>query len=140
MSAPTEVDHAAAGLALLEAHPDLVVYDGRLPDAATDITPPYVLVYTHVEWPAGGGEQSLSGESGTCVTTWYCHCVGSSAVASTVVAGLVRVALLDQRPTIAGRVCDLIRMVQVLPPYRDETLRRPVLDTVAVYQLKTRPA
>jgi hypothetical protein len=139
VSPPTEVDHKAAGLALLQANTNLVVYDGRLPDSVTDVAPPFVLVYTFCEWPDRDEAQSLSGESGTCVVTWYCHCVGSSDTASLVVAGQVRTALLDQRPTIAGRSVDRIRFVSSLPPQRDETLRRAVLDTVAVYQLQTRP-
>jgi hypothetical protein len=139
MSVLTEVDHKAAGLALLQGNAALTVYDGRLPDAATDVTPPYVLVYTFVEWPDADPAQSLNAASGTCVVTWYCHCVGSSDYASLVVAGQVRSSLLDQRPAITGRSVDLIRMVSSLPPQRDETLRRAVMDTVVVYQLQTRP-
>lgn len=139
MSALTEVDHKQAGLGLLAANPVLTVYDGQLPDAATDLTPPFVLVYTFCEWPDADPAQSLSAESGTCVTTWYCHCVGASDTASLVVAAQVRASLLDQRPAVAGRSVDLIRMVSSLPPQRDEALRRVVMDTVTVYELRTRP-
>lgn len=139
MSVLTEVDHKAAGLTLLQANAALTVYDGALPAAETDVAPPYVLVYTFVEWPPGDAAQGLDGESRTCVVTWYCHCVGGNDTASTVVAAQVRASLLNQRPTIPGRSCDLIEQVQSLPPARDETLRRVVMDTVAVYQLRTRP-
>ena len=139
MSAPVEVAHKAAGLTLLQANTNLVVYDGRLPDSATDIAPPYVLVYTVVTWPDADRAQGLDGLSGTCVTYWYCHCVGASDTASVVVAGQVRSSLLDQRPVIAGRSCDLIRFEASQQPVRDEALRRPVFDTVHVYRLQTRP-
>lgn len=140
MSVLTEVDHKAAGLDLLEANAALAVYDGKLPDSATDVTPPFVLVYTVIEWPNGDPAQSLSGESATCLTYWYCHCVGSTDTASLVVAAQVRRSLLDVRPVVAGRVCDLIRFEASLPPQRDEVLRRAVFDTVVVYKLQTRPA
>jgi hypothetical protein len=138
MTAPTEVDHKAVGLALLTAA-GLTVYDGKLPDSATDVAPPYVLVYTFAAWPDADGAQGLDGLSGTCVVTWYCHCVGGNDTAALVVAGRVRAALLDQRPTIAGRSVDMIRHMSSLLPDRDEALRRSVIDHVHVYQLQTRP-
>jgi hypothetical protein len=135
-----EADHAEAGLALLAAVPALTVYDGALPGSATDVLPPYVLVYTTVEWPDGDEDNSLDGLSGTCVTRWYCHCVGGTAAAARAVANQVRSALLDVRPPVPGRNCNLIRQDSALPPARDESLARVVMDAVVVYRLETRPA
>ena len=130
--------HAQAGLALLVADPGLVVFDGKVPDGAL---PPYVLVYTTVERPAGemGVANALDGLSATVTATWYCHCVGESAAAARAVAMRVSRALLDRRPTIAGRACGLIRQGEMTPPNRDETTGRLVMDLVAVYHLTTTP-
>ena len=138
MTAPTEVDHKTALLTLL-AGAGPPVYDGKLPDSATDVTPPYLLVYTFFAWPDGDPAQSLDGTSGTCVVTQYVHCVGSNDTAALVVAGLARQVLLDQRPTIPGRTVDMVRHMTSLLPDRDETLRRSVIDHLHVYQLQTRP-
>lgn len=131
--------HAQAGLALLDADAVLTVYDGKVPDPTP--APPYVLVYTTVARPSGeaGAANALDGASQTFVTRWMCHCVGESAAAARAVAMRVRAALLDQRPTIAGRSCNPIRQDDVQSPVKDETTGRPVMDLVATYSMITTP-
>src|SRR5437763_1619634 len=103
--------HAGAGLALLHAvcdatSPPIPVYDGQVPNGATR---PYVLVHTEVARPRLAEGNALDGKSAGCLVRWYCHCVGETAAAARAVAMQVRTALLDQRPAIAGRACDLVR-------------------------------
>lgn len=131
--------HAQAGLDLLEANAALVVFDGKVPDPTPN--PPYVLVYTVVEWPSGDGgfANALDHLSVTCRTTWYCHCVGLTAAAARAVGMQVRSSLLDKRPTIAGRECGLIAQIETVPPQRDETTGRLVMDAIGVYQMTSAP-
>jgi hypothetical protein len=126
---------ADAGLNLLRADigpPALVVFDGPV---SAGQQPPYVRVYTHIEWPADDPNNALDGVSGRAVVRWYCHCVGSNDTAARAVAQRVRTQLLDKRPAVAGMVPGMIRHEQSIPPVPDETTGVPVLDTVNVYRL-----
>lgn len=129
--------HAAAGIDLLRANAALRVHDGVVPGGQE--APPYVLVYTHIEWPKRDPDNALDGSSGTCVVRWYCHQIGANAAAARAVGDQVRSTLLDVRPTIAGRVCERIEQEAAVPPVREETLGPVVMDAVAVYALRTRP-
>ena len=138
MTVELDQAHAAAGLNLLRADTALTVHDGRVPDGAV---PPYVVVYTTVEWPTDDPDNGIDHLSTTCVTRWFCHCVGSNAAAARAVAGRVRVALLDVRPPIPGRVCERIKSEAAsAPPRRDESTGRLVMDAVQVYRMRSRPA
>lgn len=130
--------HAQAGLGLLDANATLTVHDGRVPNGAAA---PYVLVYTTVEWSSGSEEMAntLDHTSLTCRTTWVCHCVAETAAAARAVKMQVRASLLDVRPTITGRACQMITEEDVQPPVRDETLGSLVMDLVVTYQLLTAP-
>lgn len=136
-----EVAHAQAGHDLLIANASLTVYIGNLPPSVTTVTPPYVLVYTTVEFLAAGEDRArgIDGLASTCLTTWYCHCVGSTEVASIAVSGQVRASLLNVRPTVAGRICDRIAQVSASPINPDEALGTSVFDVLAIYELETRP-
>ncbi len=129
--------HANAGLNLLTADTDLTVHDGRVPDGAE---PPYVLVYTVIDWPEVSDGHALDSLDESVTVRWYCHCVGRTAAAARAVAMRVRAALLNQRPTVTGRTAGIIRQESTLPPTRDESTGRLVMDAVAVYRLDTRPA
>jgi hypothetical protein len=133
--------HADAGLSLLHGvcdvlSPPIPVYDGVVPAQAAR---PYVLVYTEISRPRLADGNALDGKSATFLVRWYCHCVGETAAAARAVGMEVRTALLDVRPTIAGRACDMVRQDVVQPPTRDETLGYPVMDEVQVYSLATLP-
>ncbi len=143
MSDLLDEQHAQVGLALLIANPALGagrVFDGKVPDP-TPPDPRYVLVYTVVEWPSGEGgiANALDHLSVTCRTTYYCHCVGLTAASARAMAMLARSSLLDVEPVIAGRSCGLIEQTEFVPPQRDETTGRLVMDAVAVYQFTSAP-
>ena len=133
--------HAQAALTLLAANDvlDGRVFDGVVPSPTP--TPPYALVYTTVEWLSDDDAlaSTLDHLSLTCRTTWLVHCVGATAAAARAVAMQVRSALLDQRPTITGRACQMITQEDVQPPVRDETLGSLVMDLVVTYQMLTAP-
>jgi hypothetical protein len=123
---------ANAGLALLTADTSLTVYDGSVPTGAV---PPYVVVYTSVEWPPGAPGDALDGLAGSPTVRWYCRCVGGNEVACRAVAQRVRTQLLNQRPTIAGLNLGLIRHEAGPPPGRDETTGSVVMSALNVYRL-----
>lgn len=130
--------HADVGLALLVANPALgvaKVFDGRVPEDANGKSPPppYVLVYTIVEWPRDGIGTALVATQNTVTTTLYCHCVGETAAAARAMAMEARASLLNVRPVIAGRNCGPIKQTEAVPPQRDETTGRLVMDAVAAY-------
>jgi hypothetical protein len=132
--------HAQAGLTLLAAHPDLGggrVFDGKVPDPTPD--PPWVLVYTVVEWPRDGVGTALTAEQVAVTTTWYCHCVGLTAASARAVGMLARSTLLNVRPVITGRNCGPIKQFETVPPQRDETTGRLLMDAVSVYGFMSTP-
>lgn len=134
--------HADAGLGLLAADVGLRVYDGRVPDNTnTGAGPelPYVLVYTTVKWPPDGTANALDAQAVTVEVEWNCHCVAETAAAARAVQMRVRAALLNKRPTIAGRSVGLIKQEEVLPPNRDESTGRLVMDCVSNYTLVSAP-
>lgn len=131
MSDQLDEQLAQAGLALLVADAGLRVHDGVVPVGAAT---PYALVYTMIERAPAPADR-LSGSSTTVTVRWYCHCVGATAAAARAVAMRVRVALLDQRPAVAGLNVGLIRHEQSIPPDRDESTGKPVMDSVQVYRL-----
>lgn len=133
--------HADAYLGLLRATADLTVYperDGedsgqRVPAGAA---PPYVVVDVAIETPAGA---SLDGLSDRVVARAYLHCVGETDIGCRAVAQMVRGALLDRRPVIAGRTVGLIRHDGNRPPVPDESTGSLVVEQTDIYRLETYP-
>lgn len=134
-----EVAHADAGLDLIEAT-GLTVYRGKLPPTVSTLTPPWVLVYTAVEWPDDDGDHGLDHASSTCITTWYCYCSGTTDTSVLAVTGRVRAALVDVTPTITGRVCSPIGQTASEPARAHEGTGASVLTALSIYELRTRPA
>lgn len=134
-----EVAHANAGLALIDAT-DLTLYRGKLPPNVTTLAPPWVLVFTAVEWPDDDADHGLDHASSTCITTWYCYASGTTDTSALAASGIVRGALLDVVPTIAGRVCSPIGQVSSEPPRQHESTGTAVLTALSIYELRTRPA
>lgn len=124
-----------AGLALLRADTGLVVFDGAVSNPTP--APPYVLVYTTVDWPEDDpGYDALDNRSTHAVVRWICHCVGGDQITSRAVAQRVRTQLLNQRPVIAGMQPGLIKQeTPALPPNRDERTGSVVMDSVRTYRL-----
>jgi hypothetical protein len=133
--------HVDAGLGLLRADTSLTVYpdpEGNTPVPASR-PHAYVRVYSYIERPSEHPNNALDGASATWTVRWYCHCVGPNEYVATAVAMRTRAALLDVRPTIAGRTCGLIRQEAANPPTRDETAGPQVMDQIVVYRLFTQP-
>lgn len=134
--------HVDAALDLLRADASLTVYpdpEGNTPDPPARADH-YVRVYTSIERPADAAGNNLGGTSDTWTVRWYCHAVGPNEYSAVAVGMRARAALLDKRPTIAGRSCGLIRQDAANPPTRDETTGAAVYDAVSVYRLTTQPA
>lgn len=131
-------DHATAVLDLLRADTALTVYDGIVTGTADH----YVLVYTFRQQPGGDtapDKTALTGDSSTVDMRFYCHCVGTDAVAARAIQARVQTALLDVTPTVAGRACFPIRWVEGQQARRDEDTLASVFDAVDVYSLVTVP-
>lgn len=133
------------GLALLTADASLVVYPGGVPNPvppAPPIPPPYVVVYSTVEWPFGDAD-ALDGIAGTPTVRWICHNVGggpgatpaTAEQAARAVGQRVRTALLNKRLVIAGLSLGLIRQETgggvPQPVYQTGD---PVMDLIATYR------
>lgn len=129
--------HAQVALAILTADGNQPVYPGVAPDG---VVPPYVLVYTVVEWPATGDGNTFDGHTGTCVTRWYTHSVGATDQSTRAIANRVRQLLVNVHPTVAGRSCGLIQQEAALPLVPNETAGSLVQDLAAVYVLTTYPS
>lgn len=131
-------DHANAVLDLLRADASLTVYDGEVTGTADH----YVLVYTFRQLPGGlvaPDKTSLTGLSSTIDMRFYCHCVGSNAIASRAIQSRVEAALLDVTPTISGRAAFPIRWLEGQQAERNEETLSLVVDNVDVYGLTTVP-
>jgi hypothetical protein len=129
----TVEDHATAGLALLDADPNLTVYDGIVPKGAPNA---YVVVYAFRLRPDGlaaPDKVPLTGMSTAVDMRMYCHCVGATAAAARIVQGHVEAALLDKTPTVTSRSCFPVRLLDGQQAQRTEETGTPVFDIVDVY-------
>lgn len=125
---------ADAALGLLRLDSALTVFDGSVPNPTP--APPYVLVYTYIEWPDGAPGDAVDGVSGSPMIRWICHQVGGNEVAARAVAQRVRTQLLNVRPNpIPGLSLGLIKQESATPPIRDETTGVVVMDAVTTYRL-----
>lgn len=130
--------HCDAVLAMLQGAPgSLRVLDGAVPTGAV---PPYVLLYFGDDDPEQVDSSPMDGTSERFVLRVYAHSVGGNAAAARALGERVRTALLDQVPTVAGRVCWPIRREEGQPPQRDESTGVLVMDRVDVYRLESVPA
>lgn len=131
------VDQAlrSAGIGLLQADTSLTVITGPVPAGQL---PPYVRVYSNVEWLADDPNDSLDNLTSRAVVRWLCHCIGANDDAATKVAERVRTDLLNVRPTVPGVPATgvgMIRHEQDMPPTVDEITGTPFVDAVHVYRL-----
>lgn len=138
MSDQIDKAHADAILGLLHAALDPVpieVYDGVVPSPYPDVAAhPWVLVYLEADWPIDGTGNGFDGQARTYVLRAYCHSTGATAAAARAIAGQVRAALLNVKPTVAGRSTGSIWRPGGAPPTRDETLGFLVMDKVDIYE------
>lgn len=132
-------EHAAAVVALLDAVPDLTIYDGRVP---AEPSFPYAVLYAD---DGLRGPVSLTLASDQVTMTVQVTSVGATADAARVVADKVSGALLDVRPSITSRVCWPIRHEGTRPAIEDRDVTIPGTSlhpvyTVDVYRLASLPA
>lgn len=126
--------HAAALLALLHSNPLLTVYDERVPE-----TPASAYVRPYVNELARIGDDLTMGP--TEAKVWVsCHCVADTAKGARIVANNVRATLLGVRLNVTGWLCWQIHHEQSIPPQRDESTGRLVMDQIDVYSLVTKQA
>lgn len=113
-----------AVVGLLDAQAGLTVYADGAPDLAQ---PPYVTV-----WLSTDLEDTDRLEASTNRVQWRIttHSVGSSAEAALRVAGLVRLALLDTRPAVAGSQSSRVHHTAGRSPQVDESTGVTVADIV----------
>lgn len=137
MSDLLDKQHYDALMTPLRADAGLTVYPD--PEGAVPIimTPPYVRVWPTIDRPADAAGNSLTQLSTTWVTRWYVHCVGANEYAALALAMRVRAAVLNLRPTIAGRSCGPIYEDAAGIPTRDDTTGLTVWDRTDVYRLMT---
>lgn len=126
-------EHSAPILAVLGALP-VPFSDGKV---AVGTVPPYVAGYVSVSTPEAVGMEDAA-DRVTC--TAITHSVGGNAEACRTVGDLVVTALLGLRPTVAGRDCGRVRLVDARPMDRDEVPLEPRLSLVHVWEYVSVPA
>jgi hypothetical protein len=126
--------HAAPILAALRGNGYLRVSDGSVKNGTV---PPYVVPYIVVSTPE---ETCLEDVADRVECTATIHSVAGNADAVRTVSDQVWSSLLGIRPTIVGRDCSRIRLVESRPPVTDESTGVLVLDQVDVYQFVSSPA
>jgi hypothetical protein len=116
-------DHVAAVVALVDADPNVTVYDGQVPN---EPTLPYVVIRTDT----GRRERSaLPATSDRLTLRIWATSVGLNRTSAQVVSERVTAALLDVRPTVSSRSCFPITSVNSQPARVDD------VNTSLVYAL-----
>ena len=128
-------DHVAPILVALTADDTGALHteDGAVP---TGTEPPYRVVYTSVSTPEAIGMEDVV-DRVTC--TAIVHNVGGSAEAARVIADRTAAALIGLRPTVAGRDCARVRLVDAQPQRRDESAIAVTITQTDVYQYTSLP-
>ena len=135
-----EQAHADAVLALLYADADLTTYpapDGGPSTVPPGALPPYVSV--HIT-PFHDDGRNLNTKSTRFIEYIDCHCVGANDIAARAVAKRVRAALLDVKPTVAGRS---VYPIRYSPGGGEISTTEPVAETTVTinqrYRLESVP-
>ena len=108
--------HAAAVLALIDAQPNVTVYDGQVPNRPVL---PYAVMYAD---QGGAGQSAFSGKSDFRVWRFQTTAVGSTPEQCRWLAERVELALLDVAPVVTGRTCGRIDKLDSQPVRRDDTV------------------
>lgn len=129
-------EHTAPVLAALNGMaPALTIVDGPV-NPQSPPAMPYAVVYAHVNMPDAVSLEEVV-DLVTC--TAIVHIVAANAGAVRIVADRVMGALLGLRPTIAGRSCARIRLVDSRPPDWDRSTGQLVMTQQDVYEYVTLP-
>jgi hypothetical protein len=137
--------HADAILTRLRTSgsPALTVYDGRVPSTTPLPTPPYVVVrFTCVyQGPAVRPDASaLDGDARALQVTARVYSVAASGQAARAVNGRVATALLNWRPTVAGRSCSPLRHIDQFETPPDERTGTTYFELGDDYRFTSIPA
>lgn len=126
--------HVDAVRNLVDAVANVTVYDGTVPNSPVL---PYVVMY--------GDQGAAEANAYTEVSSFRRFRVQTTTVAANqpqarALAERVESALLDVRPTVAGRTCVPIRKETSQPVRRDDDVDPPVFYAVDVWVLSSVPA
>ena len=126
-------DHVAAVVALVDADPNVTVYDGQVPN---EPSLPYVVIRTD----SGRRERSALPASSDRVTVRiWATSVGETRASAQWVSEKVTTALLDVRPTVTGRSCFPITSVNSQPAREDDVVK-PLVFALDEFELVSIPA
>ena len=121
-------EHANAVLALAQAVPNLTVYDTQAPAKPS-------LPYAVLRFDSGVRERTaITATSNMVTTTVTCTAVGIDRGQSQGVAERVADALVDVRPTVAGRSCSPLEHVDSRPSQMDSEVSPPLFYAVDVFR------
>ncbi|MEV0646100.1 hypothetical protein AB0I28_12620 [Phytomonospora sp. NPDC050363] len=123
--------HAEAAIALLKAHPDLVVFDDEVP-----ASPPsaYVRVYIGMRELEPDDPNFIPGEQSCWI---YTYCVANTDAGARLIRSFVRAQLNGVKPVVAGKTCWPIYWEDGSPAGRDESLGYPVISQRDVWCFKS---
>lgn len=125
--------HVDAVLALVDAVPNVTVYDGQVPN---DPALPYVVIRTDT----GRRERSaLPASSDRLTVRIWATSVGETRASAQWVSEKVTTALLDVRPTVTGRTAFPITSVNSQPAREDDVVK-PLVFVLDEFELTTIPA
>lgn len=128
-------EHVTAFADLVDAVANVTVYaDGKVPNSPTL---PYVVIYGNQGMPENASMADVSEwQHFTAQTT----CVATSQLSARALADRVQTALLDVRPTVAGRSSGQISKVSSQPVRVDNDVTPPLFYAVDVWSFTTVPS
>lgn len=127
--------HVEAFAGLIDAVANVTVYaDTPVPNTPTY---PYVAVYGNQGVPE---EATFDSQSTTVPFTFQTTVVGKTQAQARALADRVQGALIDVRPTVAGRSCGLITKQASQPIRLDTSVTPPVFIAVDVWAFASVPA
>lgn len=124
-------DHAKAVFDLLDANPNLVVYDGEIPSAATGR---YAVFYASTPLDRS---PRLSAHMSHRVVTVSVMAVGDSPNECRWVAEKVQARLRRVRPVIAGCTCTPLQLVAAGQVNPDDSIEPPAWTSTDVWQFSS---
>jgi hypothetical protein len=127
-------EHATAVLALLNADPNLRVFDGAPPDLTA---PPYVVAWVSLDSEGTDRLTVVTDRPALRVTT---HSVATTGAGARIISGRVRAALLDVTLAVTGWRTWPIRHELGLPPQLDESTGKPWISVIDGWTFTTTPA
>lgn len=124
-------DHAAAVLALIDADPDVVIYDGEVP---AEPGPRYAVMYAST--PLDRGPRLSAHMSQRLITVAVMN-VGSSPNECRWVAEKTQARLRRVRPVVTGRTCTPLQLVTAGQVNPDDSIEPPAWVATDVWQFSS---